>query len=170
MRDLSRILGAAALSAAFALITLRLDGWGLHWLGKLPLLVALSLVIVSDLASHRAPDQLTLPMLAYALMLSALSGIASLGQAALGALVGGGVVLLAAVLTRGAIGGGDIKLMAALGAAIGWKASLVALAATQLVGGVVAIALIVTRRAGRKSDLPVGAIIALFGALILCVR
>src|SRR5262249_35445099 len=91
-------------------------------------------------------------------------------EAVIGALVGGGVMFAAVVLTRGAIGGGDVKLMALLGAAAGWKASLAILALSQLVGGTVAIGLLVARRADRRTPFPVGALIALFGGLWLSLR
>jgi Flp pilus assembly protein protease CpaA len=161
----------AALWAAFALFALLMAGWTLHWLAHLPLYLAMAVVIVSDLTTRRIPDRLTLPALAYALALAAvLPARLTLLEAALGALVGGGVVFVAAVLSRGAIGGGDVKLMGALGAAIGWKAALLALAAAQVVGGAVGLVLVLGGRANRKSDLPVGALIALFGALILSLR
>jgi leader peptidase (prepilin peptidase)/N-methyltransferase len=141
-----------------------------------PLLAALALVIVLDLRSRIIPDLLTLPGLAYALLIAAaLPWYPSLLEAGLGALVGGGIVLLLAIVSRGAMGGGDIKLMAMLGAALGWRPAqpilsqpvVLAFALSQLVGGVIALALLITRRAGRKSHLPVGALIALFGALLL---
>ncbi len=161
-------MGAGALAALFGLLALASFGAGRRWLSLLPLLAALALIIVLDLRSRLIPDLLTLPGLAYALLISAvLPGQVSLIEAVKGAVVGAGLVLLVAIVSRGAMGGGDIKLMALLGAALGWKLALIALALSQLVGGVIAVALLLTRRAGRKTHLPVGALIALFGALLL---
>jgi len=136
-----------------------------------PLFALLAVVTVLDLRSRLIPDLLTLPALAYAVLIAVLQGGRhGLFEATVGALLGGGVVFVAAVLTRGAFGGGDIKLMAMLGAAVGWKAGLVVLALSQLVGGTVAIVLLAAHRANRRTRFPVGALIALFGGLWLSLR
>ena len=114
------------------------------------------------------PDIITLPGLAYALGLAATSArISTVIEAGVGALVGGGVVLLVAIVSRGGMGGGDIKLMAMLGAALGWKGALTALALSQIVGATIALGFLVARRRRPSRRLPVGALIALFGALLL---
>jgi Flp pilus assembly protein protease CpaA len=135
------------------------------------MLAALAIVTVVDLRSRLIPDLVTLPALAYAVVIATIrQGPAGLLEAAAGALVGGGVVLLAAMLTRGGFGGGDVKLVAVVGAAVGWKAALAVLALSQLVGGAIALGLLATHRANRKSPFPVGALIALLGGLWLGLR
>ncbi len=126
--------------------------------------------MVLDLQSRIIPDVITLPGIGYALLLAVvLGGAAGLAEAGLGALAAGGVVLLLAIVTRGGIGGGDMKLMAMLGAALGWKGAFMAFALSQIAGGIVALMLIIVHR--RPSQpLPVGALIALFGGLILIGR
>ena len=126
--------------------------------------------MVLDLQSRIIPDVITLPGIGYALLLAVvLGGAAGLAEAGLGALAAGGVVLLFAIVTRGGIGGGDMKLMAMLGAALGWKGAFMAFALSQIAGGIVALMLIIVHR--RPSQpLPVGALIALFGGLILIGR
>jgi Flp pilus assembly protein protease CpaA len=134
----------------------------------LPLLAALALVVVLDLRIRLIPDAITLPGLAYALGLAALTERSpTLLQAALGALVGGGLVLLVAIVSRGGMGGGDIKLMAMLGAALGWRGALVALALSQVAGAVIVLLILVVRRRRPARHVPVGALIALFGAMLL---
>jgi leader peptidase (prepilin peptidase)/N-methyltransferase len=124
------------------------------------MLAALAIVTVVDLRSRLIPDLVTLPALAYAVVIATIrQGPAGLLEAAAGALVGGGVVLLAAMLTRGGFGGGDVKLVAVVGAAV-----------SQLVGGAIALGLLATHRANRKSPFPVGALIALLGGLWLGLR
>jgi leader peptidase (prepilin peptidase) / N-methyltransferase len=157
------------------LLALLRFGAGWRWLSLLPLLAALAVLVILDLRTRTIPDRITLPGIGYALLISVLPAPPSVLESLLGAIVGGGGVLLVAIVTRGGMGGGDIKLMALLGAAFGWKLALpvfeqpllIAFALSQLVGGVIALALLITRRAGRKSQLPVGALIALFGALLL---
>jgi leader peptidase (prepilin peptidase)/N-methyltransferase len=136
----------------------------------LPILLALALIMVLDLWSRIIPDTLTLPGLVYALAVATvLSGAAGLLHAGLGVLVAGGAVLLFAIVSRGGLGGGDIKLMAMLGAALGWKDALIAFGASQIAAGLVAMLLIIGRR-GPREAVPVGALIALFGGLILISR
>lgn len=54
------------------------------------------------------------------------------------------------------IGGGDMKLMAAVGLAVGWKTVLLALLIGSLLGGAVAILLLATGKAHRRQYLPFG--------------
>ena len=123
-----------------------------------------------DLQSRIIPDAITLPGIGYALLLAVvLGGAAGLVEAGLGALAAGGVVLLLVILTRGGIGGGDMKLMAMLGAALGWKGAFMAFALSQVAGGIVALMLLIVRRRPSR-PLPVGALIALVGALMLIGR
>lgn len=139
-----------------------------RWWQLLPLLVALAAVVVLDLRIRIIPDVITLPGLAYGLGLAVVSDRGpSLAEAVLGALVGGGIVLLVAVVSRGGMGGGDIKLMAMLGAALGWKGAITALAMSQVVGAVIVLGILAARRRRPAREVPVGAIIALVGAALL---
>jgi Flp pilus assembly protein protease CpaA len=124
--------------------------------------------MVLDLRARLIPDVITLPGLVYALGLAAVSGRSpTVIEAGLGVLVGAGIVLLVAIVSRGGMGGGDIKLMAMLGAALGWQGALGVLALSQVAAAVIALGLVVAR--GRRSvrQLPVGALIALFGAVLI---
>jgi leader peptidase (prepilin peptidase)/N-methyltransferase len=125
-------------------------------------------IAVLDLRIRIIPDIITLPGLAYALGLAAVSAWSpTVIEASLGALVGGGVVLLVAIVSRGGMGGGDIKLMAMLGAAVGWRGALIVLAFSQVVGAIIVLGVLVVRRRRPARHLPVGALIALFGAIFL---
>jgi Flp pilus assembly protein protease CpaA len=125
-------------------------------------------IVVLDLRIRIIPDIITLPGLAYALGLAAVSAWdPTVIEAGFGALVGGGVVLLVAIVSRGAMGGGDIKLMAMLGAALGWRGALIVLAFSQVVGAIIVLGVLVVRRRRPARHLPVGALIALFGAIFL---
>ncbi|HVQ74594.1 MAG TPA: A24 family peptidase [Candidatus Binatia bacterium] len=167
MRRPLPLAGVCAIAALLALLALGRLGPGVRWALLLPVLAALALVTVLDLRSRIIPDVVTLPTLAYALALAAARGLEALGEAALGAVAGGGVVLVVAVVSRGAMGGGDIKLMALLGASLGWQRALLVLAASQIIGGAVALVLLAAHRATRKTRMPVGAIIALLGGLLV---
>ncbi len=158
------------LGLSFALLAFSRFGWTARWWGLLPLLIALALTVVLDLQSRIIPDVITLPGIGYALLLAvALGGAAGLAEAGLGALAAGGAVLLLVIVTRGGIGGGDMKLMALLGAALGWKGAFMAFALSQIGGGIVALMLIIMHRRPSR-PLPVGALIALLGGLMLIGR
>lgn len=163
-------MSVLGLGLILALLALGQQGWTWQWWGVLPLLIALALIVVLDLQSRIIPDGITLPGIGYALLLAAVfRGVADFVEAGLGALAAGGMVLLLAIVSRGGIGGGDIKLMAMLGAALGWKGAFIAFALSQIVAGLVVLISVIVRRRPRQ-PMPVGALIALFGALILISR
>jgi leader peptidase (prepilin peptidase) / N-methyltransferase len=163
----SSLTAILALAPTFCAIAYLRFGWAPELWSLVPLLIALAVIIVLDLRTKIIPDIVTLPGIGYALAVTAFVQTPSVGQALLGTVAGGGTVFLIAVISRGAVGGGDIKLMAMLGAALGWKGALVVLAFSQIVASLVALSLLIARRSGRHDLLPVGAIISLLGAVML---
>ena len=85
-----------------------------------------------DLKTRTLPDWLTLGALLTFLALAALQGNALSG--ALGAVLPSGLLLLVALLAGGGLGGGDVKYLAAIGAALGPLGGFLALLAAALVG------------------------------------
>ncbi len=63
-------------------------------------------------------------------------------------------LLIAAVLSKGGMGGGDIKLMAVCGLVIGWKLILLSLLLAVLSGAVYGGVLLILRKKGRKAEIP----------------
>jgi len=161
------LAGVIALVLAFSAIAFVRFGWTSRFWFLIPLFVALSTVVVLDLRLKLIPDVLTLSGIIYALAFAALIDASSFGRAVLGAIAGGGIVLLLAVISRGAVGGGDIKLTAMLGAALGWKGALAVLAFSHVLAAVVVLGLIIARGAGKHDGFPIGAIIAFVGAVTL---
>jgi prepilin peptidase CpaA len=102
------------------------------------LLGASAWAVREDLLAHRIPNRLTGPLLCLGCLLQfAFGGWSALGQAALGTLVGL-AILLPLYLLR-AMGAGDVKLLAAIGALLGPRWALVAGIDTLLAGGVLAV-------------------------------
>lgn len=129
------------------------------------LLLASALVAVTgiDLDHQVIPDVLTLPGILVGLVLGVATGVPPWRDALIGVLVGGGLFFVIIVASRGGMGGGDMKLGAMLGAFLGWQALLLAVLVAVLTGGVVAIALLVLGRKGRKDAVPFGPFLALGG-------
>lgn len=75
------------------------------------------------------------------------------------------LLLIIAFLSKGGMGGGDIKLMAAAGLFLGWKLILLALMIASVVGSIVSIFLLVLKKVDRKSMVPFGPFLSI-GILI----
>ena len=136
-------------------------------------LLALVAVTLIDLEHRIIPDEISLPGIALGLIVCPLLNVPRL-DALIGALVGfGGLLAIAAAYraVRGVpgMGGGDIKLAGMLGAFLGWKGVLMATIAGSLIGALVGIALLVTRRGTGKTALPFGSFLAPAAGLVLLV-
>ena len=100
-------------------------------------------------------DRMLLPFAVIGLLHTVLAGLPAADHL-LAALAGGGLFLLLAILTRGGIGGGDIKLIAALGLWTGTE-GLTAIAVSGLIlGGLAALVLLITGRKKRSDYFPYG--------------
>ncbi len=124
------------------------------------------------------PDRVTLGGIAAGLVLSACvpalhgaeTGRGGLLWGVVGAAAGWGLLWAVAGLgrmafRREAMGFGDVKLMGAIGAFLGWRAVLFTLVVSSLVGSAVGIGLVVFRRRGMQSRIPFGPYLALAAAL-----
>jgi leader peptidase (prepilin peptidase)/N-methyltransferase len=112
------------------------------------------------------PDRLTLPGIALGVVFSlTLVRQATLGasvlHSALGIVVGGGSLLLIALGYKSVrkvegMGGGDVKLMAMVGAFLGWKLSLVTIFLGAFAGGLVGLGVASRSALGLKASVPFG--------------
>lgn len=112
-------------------------------------------------------DDMLLPFAIFGALYTTMLGLPLLDHV-LAAVAGGAVFLLLAVLTRGGIGGGDIKLIAALGLWLGSDALLGVVVAGLILGGIAALLLLVTGKKKRGEYFAYGpcfTIIALLAAL-----
>ncbi len=119
--------------------------------------VFLIIIFVQDFRYSVILDQVSIPGIVVAIILS----ITVLHIPPLAMLIGmgGGAAffLLQYLISRGKwIGGGDIRLGALMGAMLGWKFLVVALFLAYFAGSIVGIVLILTRKKGWKSHVPLG--------------
>jgi leader peptidase (prepilin peptidase)/N-methyltransferase len=133
-------------------------------------LLATSLLIVSciDLEHKIVPDVITLPGILAGLFASLFITSVGFINAIVGVCLGGGLFFLIAILSRGGMGGGDIKLVAMIGAFLGWQAVLVTIFLGALSGALVGISLMMLKKKGRKDPVPFGPFLAI-GALMTMV-
>jgi len=123
---------------------------------------ALTVILVSsafiDLDEGIIPDVITIPGVVLGLVVS----FVTIGffPALWGALAFGGVLFLAAVVSNGGMGGGDIKLAAVIGAFTGLPGAAVTLLLSSFMGAVFGITLMLMGRAGRKTPVKFGPFLA----------
>ncbi|WP_125773718.1 prepilin peptidase [Antribacter gilvus] len=157
-----RAVGFLAVPAAAWAVWASGPGWTTPAL--VVLAVAGAALGVIDARTHRLPDAISLPASGVfaALLLGAAAGSGdwpALARAAGGAALLGAAYWLLHRLHRSGLGFGDVKLAPVLGAAAawhGWTAWSVAAVAPFLLGGLVALALLLARRARRDSVIPFG--------------
>lgn len=107
------------------------------WL-TIPFAATVIAAAASDVRSRRIPNVLTVGGFCIALALRSFLGAGAVGAGLLGALLGLCIGLL--MLALGGFGGGDVKLLAAVGAFTGPQGFLIAFALTAVIGGVMALA------------------------------
>jgi len=133
-------------------------------------MVLLASAAIVDIQRQMIPDWLTLPGLVWVLGASVFLGWPRVADALLGVLLCGGMMLLFAVISRGAVGGGDVKLVALIGAMLGWRWGFGVLAAAQLSAAALGLCLFLAGRKGRKDALPFGPFLSTCALLALLVR
>jgi leader peptidase (prepilin peptidase) / N-methyltransferase len=123
-----------------------------------------------DLDHFLLPDFITLSGLVFGIVGAWLNPERSLADALLGAFLGGGFLWAIAYFyfllrKQEGMGGGDIKLLAWIGAVLGWKAIAFVIISSSLIGSIVGLALALRSKDGMKTMIPFGPYLA-FGAVL----
>ena len=146
--------------------------FGPTWTTVLYALLFSSLLVVTgtDLTHKIIPNIVTLPGIIVGLIGAATVLPIGLVNALLGVAVGGGILWALAwaspyVFGKEGMGGGDIKLLAMVGAFLGWKPALLTIMIGSLTGSVIGISLIALRFMKRDEYIPFGPFIVL-GAVL----
>jgi len=137
--------------------------------GLLASLIALSFI---DLDTQLLPDSITLPLLWVGLLVNLNAVFCPLDEAVIGAVAGylslWSIYHLFKMLTgKEGMGFGDFKLLAALGAWLGWKMILPVVLAASFAGALIGIAMIVFAGRDRAKPMPFGPWLALGGLVVL---
>ena len=147
-------------------------GFGLAALGALLFIWALLALTFIDFDTQLLPDSITFPLLWLGLLLNLSGTYTDLHSAVIGAAAGyltlWGVYWLFKLVTgKEGMGYGDFKLLAAIGAWMGWQVLPLVILSSSLVGAVVGITLIVAARHGRNVPIPFGPYLAGGGLIAL---
>ena len=145
-------------------------GFGMAAAGALLLVWALIALTFIDLDTQLLPDGNTLPLLWTGLFFNLTGTFTSLPSAVIGAMAGYLVLwtvywIFKIVTGKEGMGYGDFKLLAALGAWLGWQMLPLTILLSSLVGAVVGLSLIVFRKQGRNVPIPFGPYLAVAGLI-----
>lgn len=145
--------------------------WGIRFYkvrgGLVFLILTYALIVIAfiDLEHKIIPNRLTVPLLLIGLVFKTWEG--ELPAAITGCIIGGGILLLVAILYPKGMGMGDVKLLAMLGVFLGWvKVILLLFLASFLATGIISV-LILLKKAKRRDPIPFGTFLS--GAAIFLV-
>ncbi len=147
-------------------------GFGLAGLAAMVFIWALIALTFIDFDTQLLPDDITLPLLWLGLLLNLNDTFTSLPSAVLGATLGYLVLwsvywLFKLATGKEGMGFGDFKLLAGIGAWMGWQMLPLVILLSSLVGAVVGIALIAFAKHGRHIPIPFGPYLAGGGLIAL---
>jgi leader peptidase (prepilin peptidase)/N-methyltransferase len=162
--------GITALSSLFLIIKF---GPSLSYLFYFAFVAALIAITVIDLYHQIIPDGISLPGIGVGLLASLVIPQITFFNSLMGILLGGGSLFLVATLyewifKREGMGGGDVKLLAMIGAFLGWKAVILTILLSSLIGSTTGILIMILKGKDFKYAIPfgpflsMGAVIALF--------
>lgn len=132
-------------------------------------LIALTMI---DIDHQLLPDDITLPLMWLGLLFNLTATYATLPDAVIGAMAGylilWSIYWVFKLLTgKEGMGYGDFKLLAALGAWMGWQVLPLIILLSSLVGAVCGIALMIIQRRGKEIPIPFGPYLAMAGWIAL---
>jgi leader peptidase (prepilin peptidase)/N-methyltransferase len=161
-----------AAAAAFAAAAMWRFGIGAQALAAALLSWSLLALSAIDIQTRYLPDDITLPMLWLGLLLNIHGVFTDLASAVLGAVIGylthWGVYQLFKLLTgKEGMGYGDFKLLAMLGAWLGWQNLPLIIILSAFVGAAVGVTMVVMGRQSRQTQIPFGPYLAGAGWLSL---
>jgi leader peptidase (prepilin peptidase)/N-methyltransferase len=161
------------ITALSSLILFLKFGPTLSYLFYFSFVSALIVITLIDLYHQIIPDVISLPGIGVGILASLFIPQITLLNSLIGILLGGGSLFLVATIyqwlfKREGMGGGDVKLLAMIGAFLGWKAVILTILLGSLLGSISGIIIMVSKGKDFKYAIPfgpflsLGAVIALF--------
>jgi leader peptidase (prepilin peptidase)/N-methyltransferase len=159
-------------TGVFSVVAVWQLGPGIQAVAALPLVWGLIALTFIDYDTQLLPDQITLPLLWLGLLFNINGLYVDLQTAVIGAAAGYLSLWLVFQLFRlltgkEGMGYGDFKLLALLGAWLGWTVLPQVVLVSSLVGAVVGISLVLLRRHDRQQPIPFGPYLAAAGLIAL---
>ena len=121
----------------------------------------LVIITVSDIAYMLIPNKVLLPFAVVLFGVRLFVPLELWWDSLVGALVGFGVLYLIAVVSKGGMGGGDVKLFFVIGLVLGTVHTLLTLFLASVIGTIAGVILLKRAGKGRKTPIPFGPSIAL---------
>ncbi len=154
------------ITALFCLATFRRFGFQPIFFVEFTFICLLIAITFIDLDTMTIPDVLSLPGIVFAFLGSVLTGMLTWKASLIGLLAGGGSFWLLSFLyyvIRGkeGLGGGDVKLMAMIGAYTAWPGVLFTVLFASLAGSIVGIGMMFRKKEGLATMLPFGPFLAM---------
>lgn len=116
----------------------------------------LVIITVSDIAYMLIPDKVLLPFAAVLFIVRMLIPLTPWWDSLLGAVIGFGVLYVIAVVSKGGMGGGDIKLFFVIGLVLGTVNTLLTLFLAAFIGSIMGLIILKKTGKGRKTPIPFG--------------
>ena len=142
--------------------------YGLSVQSLIYIILSSALIIIAfiDLNEQVIPEVISLPGIVVGLILSFFVHHISFVNSALGIVIGGGIILVirlagSAIFKKEAMGGGDIKLAAMIGAFLGWRYIIISLFLGFFLGAIAGIFLIMSKIKSKEDVVPFGPFIIL---------
>jgi leader peptidase (prepilin peptidase)/N-methyltransferase len=159
-----------ALNAILTLMLFIKYGPSLPFLALFIFCSALVVITFIDLDHQIIPDEISLPGIVVGFVFSFFLPWSSWLNSLLGILLGGGSLFVVAwgyekMTGKEGMGGGDVKLLAMMGAFLGWRSVLFIIFAASLVGSVIGVTVMMIQKKDVKLAIPFGPFLA-FGAIL----
>ncbi len=160
------------ISALSSLLLFLRFGPTLSYLIYFSFFAALIVITVIDLYHQIIPDVMSLPGIGVGLLASLVLPQITFFNSLLGILLGGGSLFLVATIyqwlfKREGMGGGDVKLLAMIGAFLGWKAVILTILFSSLIGSLAGIGIMLLKGKDSKYAIPFGPFLSLAAAISL---
>ena len=132
------------------------------------------IIFVIDLEQGLILNKVVYPSMVVALLLALVpepgfSQLAAMrvANAAIGGAIGFAIFLVIAIVSRGGMGWGDVKLAALIGLATGYPLVFLAIIMGAILGGIVAVALVIAKKKKRRETIPFGPFLSLAAMVTL---